>query len=210
MVISAKTTLVLIALALMAPAPALAAEIREQPADAARTEVVRVEWTGASADEVVVERRYGLWWVAAGTATPEQEGDDAWSASWQPGRDAASGAHRIRIEAAGETLLSDEFQVRPCECVIPGLLRWKWRKGRFRLNVRAEYVPAGFGEFRLPGARVRTGRPVVRVLRDGRRIGSVRLRYRDGAFRGTWLTLRRARASVVFRLVSLADGVGNS
>jgi len=210
MVISAKITLVLAALALMAPASAVAAEIREQPADTARTEVVRVEWTGASADEVVVERRYGLSWVVAATVTPEQTGAGVWSARWQPGRDAASGTHRIRIEEAGETLLSDEFQVRPCECVIPGLLRWKWRKGHFRLRVKAEYVPAGFGEFRMPGAEVRTGRPVVRVLREGRRIGSLRLRYRDGAFRGRWAARRGPQASVVFRLVSLTDAAGNS
>jgi hypothetical protein len=210
MVISAKTTLVLTALALMAPAPALAAEIREQPADVERTDIVRVEWIGGPADQVVVEQRHGLWWVAEAAVTPEQEGDDVWSARWQPGRDAPSGTHRVRIETAGETLVSEEFQVRPCECVIPGRLRSKWRHGRFRLRLRAEYVPAGYGDFRLSGARVRTGRPVVRVLRDGRRIGSVRLRYRDGAFRGTWTGPRGPRASVVFRLVSLTDAAGNS
>lgn len=210
MAISAKITLALTALALMAPAPAFAAEINEQPSDTARTDIVRVEWAGGPADEVVVERRYGLWWVAEASVTPEQEGDDLWSARWQPGRDAPSGTHRIRIETAGETLLSEDFQVRPCSCVIPGQLRSKWRDGRFRIRLRAEYVPAGYGDFYLPGARVRTGRPVVRVLRDGDRIGSVRLRYSDGAFRGKWTGPRGPQASVVFRLVSLTDASGNS
>jgi hypothetical protein len=208
--ISAKTTLVLTALALMAPAPALAADIREQPADIARTQVARVEWTGDSATDVVVERRYGLWWVVAANITPEREDDGDWSARWQPGRDAPSGTHRIRIEAAGETLLSDEFEVRPCECVLANGLRWRWRDGRFRLRLTAEYAPAGVGEFKLPADAVRTGRPVARVLREGRRIGSVRLRYRRGGFRGTWAGSRGPRASVVFRLVSLTDGFGNS
>lgn len=194
----------------MAPAPALAAEIREQPADSERTEIVRVEWAGGSPDAVVVERRHGLWWVTVATVTPEQEGDDLWSVQWQPGRDAPSGAHRVRIETGGETLLADEFQVRPCECVIPRRLRSKWRHGRFRLRLKAEYVPAGYGDFHLPLAAVRTGRPVVRVLRDGRRVGSLRLRYRNGAFRGTWKGPRGPRSSVVFRLVSLTDAAGNS
>src|SRR5688572_1159507 len=92
MVISAKTTLALTALALMAPAPALAAEIRAQAADTARTQVARLEWTGDAAGEVVVERSHGPWWVVAASVTPEQEGDGRSSARWQPGRDAPSGA----------------------------------------------------------------------------------------------------------------------
>ena len=75
---------------------------------------------------------------------------------------------------------------------------------------RREYSPAGVGDFRLPSAVVTTGRPVVRVLRDGRRIGSVRLRYRDGAFRGTWGGPKKPPGLIVFRLVSLTDGAGNS
>ncbi len=193
----------------MAPASASAAEIREQPADAVRTQVVRVQWTGA-ADEVVVERRYGLDWVTAASDLPAQQGADGiWLARWQPGRDAPAGTHRIRIVAAGETLLSDEFHVRPCECVLADPLRSKWRDGRFRLRLTAEYPSAGHGDFRLPSAEVQTGRPVVRVLRDGRRIGSVRLRYRDGAFRGTWGGPKKPPGLIVFRLVSLTDGAGN-
>jgi hypothetical protein len=210
MCISAKTTLALAALALMAPAPALAAEIGEQPADTERTEVARIEWTGGPADEVVVERRHGLWWVAAASITPEQEADGSWSARWQPDRDTPSGTHRIRVVAAGETLLSDQFEVRPCECVLPNRLRASRHDGRFRLRLTADYAPAGVGDLRLPAAPVRTGRPVVRVLREGRRIGSVRLRYRRGAFRGTWRAPQDPRASVVFSLVSLTDGFGNS
>ena len=193
----------------MAPAPALAAEIREQPANTARAGIARIGWTSDAAGEVVVERRHGLWWVVAASVMPEQH-DDGWAARWQPGRETPSGTHRIRLEVDGETLLSDEFEVRPCQCVLPNGLRARWRDGRFRLRLTAEYAPAGLGEFRLPSAAVRTGRPVVRVLRDGRRIGSVRLRYREGAFRGTWRAPRRSRASVVFSLVSLTDGFGNT
>ena len=211
MVISAKTTLALIALALMAPAPALAGEIGEQPVDTARTDVVRVEWTGDTPSAVVVERRHGLWWVVAATdVAAVDEGDGNWSARWQPSRDAPSGTHRIRIEAAGETLVSDEFEVRPCDCVLSDGLRWRWRDGRYRLRLKADYASVGVGEYQLKTASVQTGRPVVRVFRDGRRIGSVRLRYRDGAFRGTWPARRKPQAAVVFRLVSLTDGFGNS
>ena len=209
MVISAKITLALTALALMAPAPALAAEIREQPADVARTGITGVEWAADAAAEAVVERRYGLSWVVAASVAPEQEADGDWFARWQPGREAQSGTHRIRIGVDGETLLSDEFEVRPCECILPNGLHWRWRDGRFRLRLTADYAPAGAGEFRLSADPVTTGRPVVRVMRNGRRIGSVRLRYRRGAFRGTWRSARARRAAVVFSLVSLADGFGN-
>ena len=193
----------------MAPAPALAAEIREQPANTARAGIARIGWTSDAAGEVVVERRHGLWWVVAASVMPEQH-DDGWAARWQPGRETPSGTHRIRLEVDGETLLSDEFEVRPCQCVLPNGLRARWRDGRFRLRLTADYAPAGVGDRRLLAGTVTTGRPVVRVLRDGRRIGSVRLRYREGAFRGTWRAPRRSRASVVFSLVSLTDGFGNT
>ena len=211
MAISAKITLALTALALMAPASALAAEISEQPTDTARTEIARVEWTGDSPGQVLVERRYGLDWVtAASDLAVKQESDGTWFARWQPGRYSPSGTHRIRVEAAGETLVSSEFEVTPCECVIPGTVRARWRDGRFKLRLKAEYAPAGIGVFRLPAAPVQTGRPVVRVMRDGQRIGSVRLRYRRGAFRGAWNDRRGSEDEVVFRLVSLTDGFGNS
>jgi hypothetical protein len=108
-----------------------------------------------------------------------------------------------------DSLESDDFAVRPCECVIPGRVRSRRRDGGFRLRVRAEYAPASTGDFRLPAAAVRTGRPVVRVLRNGRRIGSVRLRYKRGAFRGKWAGPRGPRDATVFQLVSLTDGFGN-
>ncbi len=54
-------------------------------------------------------------------------------------------------------------------------------------------------------------------MRDGHRIGSVRLRYRrkvasrpaTGKFRGSWSGPRGPRHSFVFELVSLTDGFGN-
>jgi hypothetical protein len=134
------------------------------------------------------------------------EGDGVRSARWQPTRFSPSGTYRVRVG----TLVSDEFAVRPCECVIPGRLHSRWRDGDFRLRLKAEYAPASIGEFRLRAAPVLTGRPVVRVLRKGRRIGSVLLRYERGAFRGKWAGPRGTRDSLVFQLVSLTDGFGNS
>jgi len=214
MAISAKATLAALAVLALAPA-ARAAEpaFSVQPTDTVRTQVTRVEWAadGDSSSQVLVERRHGLRWVteardAADRLLVAYEGDGGWSARWQPTRYSPFGTYRVRLD----TLVSDEFAVRPCECVIPGRLRSRWRKGAFRLRVRAAYAPASTGDFRMPGARVRTGRPVVRVLRNGRRAGSVRLRYKRGAFRGRWAGPRRPRDATVFQLVSLTDGFGNS
>jgi hypothetical protein len=93
--------------------------------------------------------------------------------------------------------------------VIPDRLRAKWRNGRFRVRVTATYAPGSVAGFSLAPSRVTTGRPLVRVLRDGRRIGSLRLRYRRGSFRGTWPGPHGPRHSIVFQLVSLTDGFRN-
>jgi hypothetical protein len=213
MAISAKATLAAAAvLALVPAAQAADPAIRVQPTDTVRTQITRVEWVAAgdSSPRVSVERRHGLWWVTedADNLVVAHE-DGVWSARWQPTRHSPSGTYRIRVED-DYTLVSDEFAVRPCECVIPSRLRARWRDGGFRLRVSAHYAPAGTGAFRLPAEPVRTGRPLVRVLRNGRRIGSVRLRYDGRAFRGVWPGPRGLRHSVVFELVSLADGFANS
>jgi hypothetical protein len=210
MATSAKSTLALSVLALIVPSAASASEIREQPANVRRADVAHVEWTGAPEAEASVEYRHGLDWVTVASSLPSQdEGQDVSSASWQPDREAPAGTYRMLIEAAGETLVSDDFTVRPCKCVIPGQLRSRLRGDRFRLRLTAEYAASGIGELSLPAAPVETGRPLVRVMRDGRRIGSIRLRYRRGAFRGTWPTPREPRDATVFRLVALRDGFGN-
>ena len=213
MATGAKAVLAALAVLTLAPtAQAADPAFSVQPADTVRTKVTRVEWAAAedSSPEVLVERRHGLFWVteardAADRLLVAYEGDDVWAARWQPTHYTPSGTYRIRVG----TVVSEEFTVRPCECVIPGPLRSRWRDGAFRLRVNAEYAPASIGEFRLPAAVVQTGRPVVRVMRNGRRIGSVRLRYEGGAFRGKWEGPRGVRDSIVFELVSLADGFGN-
>jgi len=210
MATDAKTTLALTFLALIVPSAGSALEIREQPADVRRASIARVEWIGAPAAEASVQYRHGLDWVTVASDLPLQdEGEDVSSASWQPGRQTPAGTYRMLIEGAGEPLVSDAFTVRPCRCVIPRPVHSHWRDGRFRLRMIAEYTPVGTGEFALPSEPVETGRPLVRVLRDGHRVGSVRLRYRRGAFRGTWAATRQRRAAVVFRLVALRDGFGN-
>jgi hypothetical protein len=226
--IGAKTTLLrvrtrlvlsVVAGALFVAPAAHAAEIVEQPRNVRKGEVVRIEWLGetssdASPPEVVVERRHGLRWVtharlgAAGVLL-DSLGEGRWRARWQPSYSNPSGFHRIRVGGSDDALTSDPFRVRPCRCVVPNPVRAKWRNGRFRLSVTAEYVPpSARGLVPLPRV-VTTGRPVVRVLRDGRRVGSVLLRYRRGRFRGSWPGPRGPRASIVFQLVSLADAFGN-
>ena len=213
MAISAKATLAALAVLALAPtAQAADPAFSVQPTDTVRTQITHVEWVvaGDSSPQVLVERRHGLRWVAEARDAADKllvayEGDRVWSARWQPTRYSPSGTYRVRVD----TLVSDEFAVRPCECVIPGQVRSRWRDGAFRLRIRAEYAPASIGQFRLPATLVETGRPVVRVLRNGRRIGSVRLRYKRGAFRGTWAGPRGRRNATVFQLVSLADAFGN-
>ena len=221
-----KTTLLLTLAVAMLAAPATAqAEptIREQPQDVKRPEVVQVAWEGGSLPvdpQVFVERRHGLRWVTEGRANTgdvllDHADEGVWSARWQPTYDSPSGLYRVRVEGADYALTSDEFRVRPCQCVIPNQVRVGWRDGRFRLRMTAIYAPGPPTGFRSLATWVTTGRPLVRVYRDGRRIGSVRLRYDQpvsgerGAFRGTWAGPRGQRNSIVFRLVSLTDGFGN-
>ena len=234
MATDAKTTLVrarvrmvlTVALVALTAVPAAAAaeatpEILEHPRDVERTEVVRVEWTAASPQEagdslpkVFVERRHGLRWVTearegTGQVLLRLEGESVWSARWQPTHYSPAGTYRIRVEG-DYALTSNQFRVRPCGCVIPHQVRAQWRNGRFRVRLTAEYALGPVASLNLFASRVTTGRPLVRVLRDGRRIGSLLLRYDRGAFRGTWREPRRPRHSIVFQLVSLADGFGNS
>ena len=218
MATSAKTTLLCAVALLLALAPgAQAAELLSQPGSVERTKIVRIDWTAPHAADtpaVVVERRHGLFWV---TEAREGTGDillmqaeaDTWSARWRSTYYAPSGTYRIRIEGQDYSLTSRQFNVRPCECVIPHQVRSKWRNGRFRLRMTAEYAAGSIPGFATLPTRVKTGRPLVRVLRDGRRIGSARLRYRRGAFRGSWTGPRGPRSSTVFQVVSLRDGFGN-
>jgi len=207
-----------LALALAAPAQALGAEITDQPADTVRTEVIHVAWTDESpeaAPQVLIEHRHGLDWETAAdddtaTLTVRDDGDGLWSARWLPTRYTPSGAYRVRIEGEGYSLVSDVFEVEPCECIVPGPIRARRRDGVFRLRMTADYAPLTAGGFLLLPKTVQTGRPVVRVLRDGRRVGTVRMRYRSGAFRGAWKGPRGPRNSLVFQLVSLTDAFGNS
>jgi hypothetical protein len=217
MAISAKTTFLLVAALAFAPA-AQAAEVTEQPSNVRKGQIVQVAWQAESGDDadapaVVVERRHGLEWVTqvdgGSGVVLKGLGDGAWSVRWQPSYDSPSGAYRIQVEGEDYELTSDEFRVRPCVCVIPNQVRSKWRKGRFRLRVTAVYGPGPARSLLALPRRVTTGRPLVRVMHDGRRIGSVRLRYRNGSFRGSWRGPRGPRDAVVFQLVSLTDAFGN-
>ena len=201
----AKTTLGTAIAVLAIASTAHAVEIVEHPESVQRGQVAELVWTGDAAD-VVVEYRHGLSWVAAETEVlVEQESDGVWSARWQPAYSTPSGLYRIQV---GD-VTSEAFRVRPCWCVLPNQVKARWQEGRYRLTLTAEYAPAPLGGFRSLSKRVTTGRPVVRVLRNGRRMGSVRLRYRDGKFRGSWPGPRRPRHAVVFKLVSLTDGFKN-
>ena len=216
MATSAKTTPVWAAVALLlALTPAAnAAELLSHPVSVERTKIVRVDWTAPDAAEapaVVVEHRNGLDWVTEGTGDVLVSNADAdvWTARWRSSYYSPSGTYRIRVEGSDYSLTSKEFSVRPCDCVIPHPVRAKWRDGRFRLRMTAEYAARSIAGFATLPAEVTTGRPLVRVFRDGRRIGSARLRYRSGAFRGSWTGPRGPRNSTVFQLVSLRDGFGN-
>lgn len=215
--ISAKTTVITwLAAAALSGAPAHAAEpaISEQPADTPRARATEMQWTGgSSAQDVVVEYRSGLFWVPVvqdgeTRLVVTDDGDGAWTAQWVPTRWSPAGTYRMRVEADGYTLTSEEFEVKPCECVVPHPLRVRWRKGAFRVRLTAEYQPQNAAGIELLSV-VETGRPVVRVLRDGRRIGSLRLRYKRGAFRGAWRGPRGPQHSLVFELVSMTDAFGN-
>lgn len=233
-------------------------EIREQPRGVRRTQLVQMEWVGGSPrvaegwfPQVFVERRHGEGWqVEAREGVGElllfHEGESTWSTRWQPTGYTPVGTYRIRVEGMRQSvdgleryeLGSDEFRIRICRCVSPGLLRARWRRGAWRLKVSAEYDPGPVAGFRLPPVWVRTGRAVVRVLRDARPIARVRLRYdRDlrvlrrrvlvknldgrrlpvttrepldrGSFRGVWRGRRGEPDQIVFELVSLRDRYGN-
>ena len=213
------TLVVLLALALLAPAARAQTadpepQITEHPSDVQRPDVVQIDWTGEGAD-IFIERLHDTEWVIEaddGTsdvlAEPAEE-ESAWSGRWQPTFESPSGTYRIRIEGEDYELTSNEFKVRPCKCIFSNPVRASWRGGRWRIGVAARYAtapPDGFVE--LP-TRVTAGRARVRVFRDGRRIDTVRLRYRKGKFRGKWRGRRGPKNSVVFQLVSLKDRWGN-
>jgi hypothetical protein len=205
MAIDAKTTLAAALAVLALAAPAYAAEITQQPQSVERAEVVEVAWTG-EASNVVVERRHGLFWLAdPSEVLLEQEHDGTWYARWQPTYFTPVGSYRIQVD----DVTSEVFHVLPCSCVIPNQVKARWRKGRFRLTLTAEYAPAPPGSFHALPKRVTTGRPVVRVFHEGRRVGSVRLRYRRGKFRGSWAGHRKPPSSTVFEVVSLTDAFKN-
>jgi hypothetical protein len=241
-----------------APPPDPEAEIRVQPRSLARTQIARMEWAGGSPrvardwfPRVYVEYRHGLEWVTEAREGRAEvlllhEGESVWSARWQPTRYTPAGTYRIRIEGTRQAtdgpadykLVSGEFRVRPCLCVNPGRLRARWHRGRWRLSLPGEYAPGPSAGFRLLPVWVRTGRALVLVLRDGRRIGSVQLHYRPtrrtlrrrvrvknldgrsllvttrepvdrGVFRGAWRGPSGPRHAIVFKLVSLRDRFGN-
>jgi hypothetical protein len=212
-----KATLAAALAALLIASVAHAAEVLEHPQDVLRTDVVGVEWAapgGSPAPQVVVEYRHGLFWITetsaeTGDVLVADEGEDVWSARWQPGYDSPAGIHRIRVEGEGYGLTTDPFRVLPCECVMPNRVRAKWRHGRYRLRVSAAYAPVSARGFLALPTQVTTGQTLVRVLRDGHRVGSVLLRYRQGKFRGSWRAPRVPRNSLVFQLVTLKDAFGN-
>jgi hypothetical protein len=210
---------VLLAVALLAPAARAQTEdpepaITEQPTDVQRPNVVGVEWSGEEA-QVFVERSQGEQWV---TEADEETGDvlveaadegGAWYASWQSSYESPSGTYRIRIAGEAYELTSDEFKVRRCSCILPNPVRASWRDGRWLIRVTARYMtepPEGLLE--LP-TRVTTGRARVRIYRDARAIDTVRLRYRNGKFRGKWRGRKGPPDSMVFQLISLKDRWGN-
>jgi hypothetical protein len=192
-------------------------ELVEVPDSVERPEVVQIEWIGEAQAQprVFVERRHSLRWVTQARedsdgVVVDDLGGGLWSARWQPSFYSPSGLHRIRVEGADYALSSEEFRVKPCRCVIPHPVRVRWRDGRFLLTTTAEYAAKPDGGFRMLPQEVTSGHGVVRVWRDGRRVGSALLNYRDGKFRGTWPSMRGPRDAMVFQLVSLADAFGNS
>ena len=218
MAIDVKTTLARVVACLLvlganvAQAADSGLEIREQPQSVKRPQLVRIAWAGPSA-HVVVERRHGLFWVTEGSdASGEvvlETGGGLRSARWQPSYYSPAGTYRIRLEAHDLALTSDDFEVRPCRCVVSEPLRTRWHHRRFHVSVRASYWPGPVDGFLQLPVVVMTGRPLVRVLRDGRRVGSILLRYARGKFRGTWPGPRGPRYSVVFQLIALNDRFAN-
>ena len=241
-----------------APPPDPEPLITDEPDTVARAAITRIDWVGGSPrvardwfPQVFVERRHGLAWrTAAREGTGElllvHEGRSAWSARWQPLRRTPVGAYRIRVEGVrqaaagpeGYELVSKTFRVRICRCVIPGRLRASHRRGAWRLSVPGTYFATPRDSFRLMPTRVETGRAVVQVLRDARKVRRLRLRYRrrqatlrrkvsvlnldgrrlpittrepiqKGPFVGRFRAPRGKPAEFVFRLLSLRDRYGN-
>ena len=241
-----------------APPPDPEPEIREQPLSVRRTQVTSMQWVGGSPrvaenwfPQVLVERKRGRGWrlearEGAGDVLLMHEGESAWSMRWQPTRYTPSGIYRVRVQGLRQAaegleryeLGSKQFTVRLCRCVSPGRLKARWRRGAWRLSVTAGYDPGPARGFRLLPVWVQTGRAIVRVLRDGRPVAKVRLRYRKdlrvvrrravvknvdgrklpvttrepaerGAFEGVWRGRRGVPNQIVFELVSLRDRYGN-
>jgi hypothetical protein len=241
-----------------APPPDPEASIREQPLSIRRTQVTRMEWSGGSPQvaenwfpQVFVERKHGATWrleatEGTGDVLLMHEGDSVWSLRWQPTRYTRTGTYRIRVEGMRQTadgleryeLGSHEIEVGVCRCISPGLLKARWQKRAWHLNVSAAYDPGPLGGFRLLPDWVATGRPVVRVLQDGHEVDRIRLSYAKdkrvfrrralvknvdgrrlpvttrepierGSFRAVWRGGRGVRHQMVFELVSLRDRYGN-
>lgn len=237
-----------------APPPDPEPAALEQPEPLRRTEVARFGWSGGSPrvphgwmPAVFVERRTGDRWTAvaregAGDVLLAHEGGSSWSARWQPRHDAPRGVYRMRVEGnrqtsagpAGYELASREFRLRRCRCIEPGRLRARRRGSSYSVTLSARYAPGPDEGFRLLRTWVRTGRPLVRVVRRGRTVGRLRLRYAErratmrrralvnnvdgrelpittaepverGSFRGRWRGARGAR----FELVRARDRFGN-
>jgi neutral ceramidase len=240
------------------PPPDPEPDIRQQPVSIRRTQVTSMEWVGGSprvAEEwfpqVYVERRRGTGWrvearEGVGDLLLLHEGESVWSMRWQPTRYTPKGTYRIRVEGMRQTadgleryeLGSEQFRVRFCRCVSPGRLKGRWQRGAWRLSVPAAYDPGPAAGFRQLPVWVQTGRAIVRVLRDGRPVARVRLRYRKdlrvvrrrvvvknvdgrklpvtsrepserGTFKAAWRGRHGLPNEVVFELVSFRDRYGN-
>jgi hypothetical protein len=164
-----------------------------------------MEWAGGSPrvardwfPKVYVERRAGLAWrvearEGVGEVLLVNESGSIWSARWQPTRYTPLGTYRIRIEgvrqgedgvATDYELVSKEFTVRPCSCILAGQVHARWhrrhgkRRAGYRLKVAGRYVPGPSAGFRLLPVWVTTGRAEVRVFRDGKPVGLAWLRYK--------------------------------
>jgi neutral ceramidase len=241
-----------------APPPDPDPEIREQPKDVRRTEVTRMEWVGGSPrvaegwlPQVIVERKRAAGWrpvarEGTGDVLLAHEGDSVWSMRWQPTRSAPAGIYRVRVEGLRQTaegleryeLGSTEFRVRICRCITAERLKVRYEKGAWRVRISASYDPGPTAGFRLLPDWVTTGRAVVRVFSDGRRVGRLKLRYRRaphvlrrrvfvnnldgrelpvttrelidrGEFKGRRRGRRGKAHQLVFELVSLRDRYGN-
>ena len=184
MAISAKTTLAGALTALALAAPAHAAEIVEQPASVERGAAMRIAWTGGPA-EVVVERRHGLSWVTDASAVSSEQDARRHCGPHAGSPRISTPLGTYRIARSTESPRRSSTSGRAGASSRTGCAR-RWRDGRFLLTLTAEYAPPRPGSFHSASDAVTTGRPVVRVMRDGRRIGSVRLRYSGGKFRGSW------------------------